>query len=144
MIATKNVVSAKDTPGVTKSVTWIKINDELYLVDTPGILQPKFDDKKQAYNLALVGSIKQEILPLIDLTTYLIEFLSIYYKDNIEKWLGKPISPNPLYIIEDIAETKVPLLKEGKIDIESACRLILNEFRKGTLGKITLDRVKNA
>ena len=141
ILAAKNVVTAKDSPGVTRSVTWIKINNELYLVDTPGILQPKFEDKKQAFNLALIGSIKQDILPLLDLTVYLLDFLSLYYKDNIEKWIGKNIDGDALYIIKEVATNKVPLLKEGKVDTESACRLILNEYRKGTFGKITLDRI---
>ena len=80
-------------------------------------------------------------MPLLDLTVYLLDFLTLYYKDNIEKWIGKKIEGDALYIIKEVATNKVPLLKEGKIDTENACRLILNEYRKGTFGKITLDRI---
>lgn len=140
-LASKNLVKAADTPGVTRSVNWIKVNEELYIYDTPGILQPHFENQEIACKLALIGSIRQDILPLEDLTNYLIDFLRNNYKIDFDKYLGTDCSIRNNEVIEYLAKSKVALLKEGKINEEGAVKLLLNDFKDAKIARATFDLI---
>lgn len=126
-----------DKPGVTKAQQWVRVNQDLDLLDTPGVLWPKFDDELVGLHLALTGAIKDEILDSFKLGEYLITFLQNYYPLSLmEKWeITKEMCMTE--VIEAISQ------KRGFINSdyqERALDLIIKEFRNGRLGRITLDR----
>jgi len=140
----KSRLDAQDRPGVTRSATWIKISDDFLLMDTPGILTPKFEDKETAIKLALIGSIKLDIVPFEEITKYLVSFLFKYYEADFNKYLKvdnfeDKTAPN---VINHIAKTMVPLLKGAELDLEMANKKLLNDFRDGKIAKITLDIIE--
>lgn len=141
-LVNKKVATVGDKPGVTKSQQWIRINQDLELLDTPGILWPKFENQEIASNLAITGAIKDEIVDLNKLARYALEFYAKYYSkeliDRYELDLEKTIDDQ----IEFIAK-KNNLYKQDKtIDFDRVALLILNDIRSSRLGKITLDRFK--
>lgn len=137
----KSRLDAQDRPGVTKSSTWIKISDDFLLMDTPGILTPKFEDKETAIKLALIGSIKLDIVPFDEVTSYLVSFLFKYYESDFNRYLKVSTfeSKDPHSVLEHIAKTMVPLLKGGELDLEMANKKLLNDFRDGKIAIVTLD-----
>lgn len=141
-MAKKKVAIVGDKPGVTKSQTWIKINDNLDLLDTPGILWPKFEDKNVAFNLAVTGSIKDEILPMDDVCTYALEFLREYYKKNLEERYDISISEDAeiIDIYDMIGKKRQAIFRGGEIDYERVINLIMYDIRHEKIGAITYDR----
>lgn len=142
LLGTKRLV-AEDRPGVTKSTSWIKLNDNYMIMDTPGVLTPKFSDKEISIKLALIGSIKLDILPLEDLTQYLTEFLMKNYKDELKKYLDTKLDNDIKSdgIVEIIAKTKLPLKKGGELDLDLAHKKLLNDFRDNKITNFTMDRI---
>ena len=136
-LAGKKVANVGNMPGVTKAQQWIRLNQNLELLDTPGVLWPKFDDKKIGIHLALTGAIKDEILPKEDLTFYLIDFLKENYPDLFEKRYNVSMNQDTVRIIEEV------LQKRGnkKDEYEKGYDLILNDFKNARIGKITLDKI---
>ena len=136
-LAGKKVANVGNMPGVTKAQQWIRLNQNLELLDTPGVLWPKFDDKKIGIHLALTGAIKDEILPKEDLTFYLIDFLKENYPDLFEKRYNVSMNQDTVRIIEEV------LQKRGnkKDEYEKGYDIILNDFKNARIGKITLDKI---
>ena len=136
-LAGKKVANVGNMPGVTKAQQWIRLNQNLELLDTPGVLWPKFDDKKVGIHLALTGAIKDEILPKEDLTFYLIDFIKENYPDLFEKRYTVSINQDTVSIIEDV------LQKRGnkRDEYEKGYDIILNDFKNARIGKITLDKI---
>lgn len=129
-------------PGVTRGKQWIKTKDGIQLLDTPGILWPKFDDPKVGLKLAYCGSIKDEILDLPELALGLIEILIKYYSTLLAKRYDLESQlENPLETMEAIGKRRGCIISGGNIDYERTAKLVLMEFRKGTIGRITLDRI---
>ncbi|KNF08789.1 ribosome biogenesis GTPase A [Gottschalkia purinilytica] len=127
-------------PGVTKGKQWIKLKGDIELLDTPGILWPKFDDENVALKLAFTGAIRDEILDTETLALKLIEKLHSIDKSLIENRYDIETSEKtPLEIMESIAEKRMCILKGGEVDYTRVSNLILDEFRKGVMGRITLD-----
>lgn len=119
-------------PGVTKGAQWIKIDRQLELLDTPGILWPKFEDQTVAMNLALIGSINDEILSREDMCSYLMKYLNEHYPDAIrDKYGGDDL--------DKICERLGCIKKGSEYDHERARGIILDDFRSGKLGKISLE-----
>jgi ribosome biogenesis GTPase A len=141
-----NTISGKastktgNKPGVTKGKQWIKLNKDIELLDTPGILWPKFEDERVGTNLALVGSIKDEIVPSEELSIELIRFLTKEYPGVLNARYEIDESEKDSDILIHIAENRKCLKSGGEADYEKAARLLLDEFRSGTLGKLTLER----
>lgn len=129
----KKVALVGNKPGVTKSQQWVRINKDLDLLDTPGVLWPKFDDQKVGYHLALTGAIKDEVLHIDDLGDYLLTFLKDNYPNMLIKRYNVDIQKENHDIIEDIA------LSRGQKD--RGYEILVNDFRSNRLGKITLDRM---
>lgn len=136
-LAGKKVANVGNMPGVTKAQQWIRLNQNIELLDTPGVLWPKFDDKKIGIHLALTGAIKDEILPKEDLTFYLIDFLKENYPDLFEKRYNVSMNQDTVRIIEEV------LQKRGnkKDEYEKGYDIILNDFKNARIGKITLDKI---
>lgn len=127
-------------PGVTKSNQWIRTKDGLELLDTPGILWPKFEDKDVGLNLAFTGAIKDEILDTETLALKLVERISSSFPNNLKDRYGIKIEgKTSLEIMEHIGISRGCLIKGGNIDYTKTSNLILDEFRKGQIGKITLE-----
>ena len=128
-------------PGVTKGKQWIRIDKNIELLDTPGILWPKFDDEKIGVNLAMIGSINDNIIQLDELSLILIDFLKVNYPDALmERYELENIdSMSSLDIINCVADLKKCIKPGGEFDVERAAKLFLDDFRSGRLGKISLE-----
>ncbi|WP_313756583.1 ribosome biogenesis GTPase YlqF [Tissierella sp.] len=127
-------------PGVTKSNQWIKTKGNLELLDTPGILWPKFEDLEVGLNLAFTGAIKDEILDIETLALKLIEKLANYFPNLLNNRYNIEVEGKSyLDIMEEIAKRRGCILKGGEIDYTKVSNIILDEFRKGVIGKITLE-----
>ncbi len=132
-------------PGVTKGNQWIRISNDLNLLDTPGILWPKFEDQTVGYKLAFIGSINDNILDINDIAFELIKYLQKYYCNLLSdryKLENVAITPeaDTLSILDGIAIDRKCLKKGGEPDYLRASKLILDDLRSGRLGRITLDR----
>lgn len=128
-------------PGVTKGKQWIKLDKNVDLLDTPGILWPKFDDENTGLNLAFVGSINDEILDPTELALKLAEKLKTAYPGSLFTRYGTEEDENTAVILEKIALKRGCLKKGNEPDLDKAAKIILDEFRSGKLGKITLEMI---
>ena len=138
----KGVAKTGNKPGVTKGKQWIRLDKELELLDTPGILWPKFDDEEAAVKLALIGSMNDEILDVHDMAVRLLSFLKEEYSGLLKgRYFEDTDMPDDNdMILEEIAKKRGCLLLGGEADIKRAAALILDEFRSGRLGRISLER----
>lgn len=129
-----------DRPGVTKGKQWVKIRGNMELLDTPGILWPKFDDQKVALNLAFTRAIKDEILDVETLGLRLIEKLIVLAPDDLRvRYKLEEIYPNGVDTMEAIGKKRGFILGKNEIDYTRVATTVLNEFREGKIGKITLE-----
>ncbi|AFS78626.1 ribosome biogenesis GTPase A [Gottschalkia acidurici 9a] len=127
-------------PGITTSKQWIKLKGDIELLDTPGILWPKFEDKRVALNLAFTGAIKDEILDTETLALKLVEKLCAIDTSLIEGRYDVQVNDStPLEVMEEIAEKRGCIIKGGEIDYTRVSGILLDEFRRGIMGKVTLD-----
>ncbi len=138
----KKSTKTGDRPGVTKGKQWLTLTNSMQLLDTPGILWPKFEDPEVGLNLAFCGSIKDEILDTATLAMELIGVLSDRYPDLlIERYKIEEICETPLETMEAIALKRGLILPGKRIDYERTARTVLDEFRGGKIGHITLERI---
>ena len=128
-------------PGVTKGKQWVSVDEGLVLLDTPGTLWPSFENEKTARNLAYIGSIKDDILDTTDLAFWFIKDIVKIDKKYLEDRYSIQIETNEetLSIFDKICTVRKCLLKQGELDYDRCAKLILDDFRKGRLGKIILD-----
>lgn len=138
--AKKACAKTGNKPGVTKGKQWIKLNKNLELLDTPGILWPKFEDQQIGLRLAMAGSINDEILNIAELAVHLIKFLKEEYPGAIAERYGVEEEAKELDILENIGVKRGCLKKGSTIDIDKAADIIIDEFRAGKLGRISLER----
>lgn len=132
-----------DRPGVTKGKQWLSLPGNMQLLDTPGILWPKFEDPEVGLNLAFCGSIKDEILDVASLALELISLLQRDYPELLaQRYKLEELSQTPLETMEAAARKRGCILPGKKIDYERIARVVLDEFRSGKIGKITLEKVK--
>ena len=137
-LAGKNITKTGNVAGVTKNLSWIKLNKDLELLDTPGILWPKIENREQALNLASLTSIKEEILDKEEIARYIISFLKDNYPDTlIEKY---KIDLNSEDIMEDIGRRRGCLMKGNIVDYEKVYTLIINDLKEGRIKNITFDK----
>ncbi len=125
--------------GVTRSKQWIKIDNNIEVMDTPGVLLPTFDNEDNAYNLAFVGSVKDEVLNLVEVGKRLIARLRNLDCIHTRYGVGYNDHTTDLEILEFIGKKRGCVIKGGEIDLERAGRLVLGDFRTGKLGKICLE-----
>lgn len=140
----KKATITGDKPGVTKNLSWIRINNNLELLDSPGILWPKIDNQIQAYNLASFSAIKEEILPTGKVACYILDYMYKNYKENlIDRY--KIINYDSDDVIESydiIGKKRGCIMSGGIIDYDKVSNIIIKDLREGRLGKITFDEVK--
>ena len=136
--AGKACAKTGNKPGVTKGNQWIRLNKSLELLDTPGILWPKFEDQTVGIRLALIGSINDEILNKDELALELIRFLQKQYPNVLEDKYQADAS-DAVELLNQIAKARACLSKGGELDLAKASRLLIDDFRNGKLGKITLE-----
>ena len=139
----KKSAQTGDRPGVTKGKQWLKLQNGMQLLDTPGILWPKFEDPKAGMNLAFCGSIKDEILDIPTLGMELIRVLAENYPQLLaERYKLDGIAETPLENMENMALKRGCILPGKRIDYERIGKLVLDEFRSGKIGRITLEQVE--
>ena len=126
-------------PGVTKGNQWIRLNKTLELLDTPGILWPRFEDQQVGLHLAMIGSINDEILNIEELALEVIRFLVREYPGVLAERYQIEEQEEPLRILEQIAENRKCMQKGGALDYAKASGILMDEFRNGKLGRITLE-----
>ena len=137
--AGKACAKTGNKPGVTKGKQWIRLNKNVELLDTPGILWPKFEDQMVGLRLALIGSIKDEILNTDELAIELIKFLLTEYKGVLAERYSIEEVENPTDVLMKIAESRNCLSKGNELDYSKAAILLIDDFRSGKLGKLTLE-----
>lgn len=138
-LAGKACAKTGNKPGVTKGKQWIRLNKQVELLDTPGILWPKFEDQEVGKKLAFIGSIKDEILNTMELAAELIRSLSKSAPDQVKHTYDIAGSGDPYEVLREIAEKKHCLTKGGELDLEKTAALFLDDFRGGKLGRLTLE-----
>ncbi len=141
--AGKACTKTGNKPGVTKGKQWIRLNKSVELLDTPGILWPKFDDQEIGIRLAFIGSIKEEVLNITELAIKLIHYLQKNYQGVLKERYQADEEQEVGKVLEDIAKNRACLLKGGEYDIEKAAALLMDDFRNGRLGRITLEVPEN-
>ena len=140
-IAKKNTAKAADKPGVTRSLTWIHADEELELLDTPGVLWPKFSDEKTGVILAALGSINDDILNQKSLAMDTIRIIQELYPNYLEN-LYEIEKANPNEILKRVAELRNFIKTNNELDTKRASEVFLYELRKGKLGRFTLEHVE--
>lgn len=141
-LVNKKVTNVGDRPGVTKAQQWIRINKDLQLLDTPGVLWPKFDDINLSYHLAITGAIRDEIIHKDDMIFYLFDFLKKHYPNDFKTRYNIDIEKSNFEILETIAHDR-GYFRNKEYDYEKTYEAILNDFRNVRIARVTLDRVKN-
>lgn len=141
-MANAKKTKVEDRPGVTRDKQWVKIDSEVELLDMPGVLWPKFEDKLVGERLAFTGAVKDEIVDLEALASRLLEFMKENYKSNIIERYGIELADEDagFNILQKVARKRGMLLSGGETNTERASIAVLDEFRGGKLGKITLER----
>ena len=129
-----------DKPGVTRGKQWLRIKGDAELLDTPGILWPKFEDQSVGLRLALIGSIKDDILNIDELSLELIQILREEYPGVLKERYGMEEEGTPVEMLEKIALNRGCIKKGNEVDYAKAAALVLDEFRTGKLGKISLEK----
>lgn len=139
-IANRKAASVQNKPGHTKAQQWIKVSNKFELLDTPGILQSSYEDKQKTINLALVGSVNENILPEDELSLFLLDFLKKYYPSELkQKYNLLDVQIDNREILNEIAQRRGLINKSG-LDIARASKLLLNEFKNGKIGRMSLER----
>ena len=137
--AGKACAKTGNKPGVTKGKQWIRLNKNVELLDTPGILWPKFDDQMVGLRLALIGSIKDEILNIDELSLELIELLQQHYPGMLKERYDIDEAQDKVKVLEAIAVSRNCMKKGSEIDYSKAAALVIDDFRSGRIGRITLE-----
>jgi ribosome biogenesis GTPase A len=143
-LAKRNIAKTGDRPGVTTAQQWIKVGTELELLDTPGILWPKFEDQMVGMRLAATGAIKDNILNLQDVAVYTLRFLTEHYPDDLKERYQLQVIPDDIVeLFDEIGKRRGCLMGGGLIDYDKTSELILRELRGGKLGRFTLETPKD-
>ena len=137
--AGKACAKTGNKPGVTKGKQWIRLNKTLELLDTPGILWPKFEDKEGGKGLGFIGSIKDEILNLEELSLELLDYIRTNYPGLLNTRYGIEEEGTPVSLLEAVADKRKCLIRGQEIDYAKAAGIVMEEFRNGKIGRITLE-----
>ncbi len=137
--AGKACAKTGNKPGVTKGKQWIRLNKTLELLDTPGILWPKFEDQEVGKRLAFIGSIKDEILNLEELSLELLDYIRTNYPGLLNARYSIEEEGTPVSLLEAVADKRKCLIRGQEIDYAKAAGIVMEEFRNGKIGRITLE-----
>lgn len=138
-LAKRKAAGVQNKPGYTKGEQWIKVSNSFLLLDTPGVLPMNYDDPKKAANLALIGSVREDILPNHDLVHILLSYLKINYPSALLERFGIASIEDDQTVLHSICATRSLVDFEGKPDLLRAESLLLKEFKDGKLGRISLE-----
>ena len=136
----KKATNVGNKPGITKSLEWIRINDKLELLDTPGILMPKINDIEVAKNLASMTAIKEEVLNIDEIAIYIINKMLSLYKDNIISRYNLTNTDDLIEVLDQIGK-KIGAIKNNEVDYDRVYLRVIKDLQEGYLGKITFDRL---
>ena len=139
-LVNKKATLTGDKPGVTKAQQWVRINKDLDLLDTPGVLWPKFEDKVIGYKLAITGAVKDEVYSKEDIVFYLLDFLKENYPSVLIEKYNLDLEMDKVEMLDKICISK-GLLTNREVDYERTYSAILNDFRNLRLGRLTLDKL---
>lgn len=139
--AKRKAAGVQNKPGYTRGEQWIKVSNEFVLLDTPGILPMSYEDKKKAANLALIGSIREDILPNNELVSYLLSYLKEHYPNALENRFSIKEINDDISVLRSICEVRKIVDSKGELDTLRAESVLLKEFKDGLLGKITLENI---
>lgn len=139
-IAKRKSAKTGNMPGVTKGKQWIRLPKNIDLLDTPGILWPKFISEESALNLSFTGAIKEEVLQIEEIAYSFVEKIIKIDKNALENRYGIEISEKTIDTIDNIALKKGCILNKKEVNYERVSRMILNDFQDGKLGRITLEK----
>ncbi|HKM04193.1 MAG TPA: ribosome biogenesis GTPase YlqF [Lachnospiraceae bacterium] len=137
--AGKACTKTGNKPGVTKGKQWIRLNRELELLDTPGILWPKFEDQMVGMKLAMIGSMNDDVIQIDDLSLNVIEYLKTRYSKYLKERYGMEVIGEGIEVLEAVCEYRHCYKKGQEPDIQKAAGIIIDDFRTGKLGRITLE-----
>lgn len=154
-VSKKTSAGVGNKPGVTKQKQWIRVNDKVELLDTPGVLWPKFETQEVALHLSYIGTIKEEVIDRTEVAFYLVKFLLENYKEmlcerykleliTIENIMEQPQDENAnIYdVFLTIGKKRGCIISGGNVDEEKTAKIILDEYKNGVIGKITIEKVK--
>ncbi len=145
-VAKRKTAKAEARPGVTRSKQWVPVDATLELLDTPGILWPKFDDPEVGKRLAFTGAVKDDVLDIEELACYLMDYLAAHYADILtERYKITVEDGDSGYdLLEKAGRKRGFLMRGAQVDTERMARILLDEFRGGKLGRFTLETVEDA
>ncbi|MFE7061917.1 ribosome biogenesis GTPase YlqF [Sutcliffiella sp. NPDC057660] len=139
-LAKKNIAQTGDRPGVTKAQQWVKVGKELELLDTPGILWPKFEDQMVGYRLATTGAIKDTIINLQDIAVFALRFLTEHYPDRLrERYALEKIPEDIVDLFDAIGSKRGCMMSGGHVDYDKTAELVIREIRQEKLGKLSFE-----
>ena len=140
-LVSKKVANVGNMPGITKNLNWIRINEDLELLDTPGILWPKLEQNTVAFNLATFTAIKEEILPLFNVIEYILNTLYKYYPNILlERYGLDHIDEDIVDTLDFIGKKRGCLIRGGEIDYEKVYTVVMNDIKNGIIKGVTFDR----
>ncbi|MCP3026140.1 ribosome biogenesis GTPase YlqF [Halobacillus sp. A5] len=139
-LANKKTAETGDKPGVTKKQQWIKVKKEFELLDTPGILWPKFEDEEIGYRLAAIGTIKDTILPKEDVAAYILDYVSSRYPELLEMRYGFQSYDDIMEAFEQIGRKRGCLESGGMVNFDKTADVILQDLRTGKIGLISFEQ----
>ncbi|MCA1321381.1 ribosome biogenesis GTPase YlqF [Bacillus tianshenii] len=139
-LAKKNIAQTGDRPGVTKAQQWVKVGKELELLDTPGILWPKFEDQMVGYRLATTGAIKDTIINLQDIAVFALRFLTEHYPDRLrDRYALEEIPEDIVDLFDAIGTKRGCMMSGGHVDYDKTAELVIREIRQEKLGKLSFE-----
>lgn len=139
-LANRKIAKTGDRPGITTKQQWIKVKKEFELLDTPGILWPKFEEEEVGYRLASIGTIKDQILPKEDVAAYVLDYLNAHYPELLDERFGVNDVDDMMEVFEAIGKKRGCLESGGHVNFEKVSDLILQDLRTGKLGLISFER----
>lgn len=140
-IVKKKVAETANKPGVTRALKWIKLNKDLELLDTPGVLWPKFEDPEVGYYLALTGAIRDEILNLEEIAAFAMKRLIAQYPENLSHLYGVEVVDDPYKMIEEIGRSKNLIKANNEVDYDRSVDFFIKDVRADKCGRITWEKV---
>lgn len=140
-LANRKIAKTGDVPGVTRRQTWIKVRNQFDLLDTPGILWPKFEDKDVAYRLAAIGTIKDDLLPIQDIAAYILNYLEDFYPELLYKRYSMIEDLYDMWdVFEAIGRRFGTIESGGKVNFDQVAQRILRDLRTGAFGQVSLEQ----